>query len=515
MSMDPLIDFDAQEQALLQQQARVKAMRAAAGLPVEAPGVEGGWTSAVTGTRIAGRQLKTPTMALANPILNTIGADLGEHFTNQRRADLTNAEQDNAQAAIEGLPAAPTAGDYQRLNRNPLTRALSAKAVEDRLIAAPIRADAERVALGKALRDAQEKALDRQNALTVAGIRAQGGGSWQDTGLVDARGAKIYMNMKSNDKKSAGSIPEGDTIVPGIVGQTPAAGVPAGGVMDGARPAPTPMSATTVDDTVVSANRSTTLKNIKQQFAALNPTGIGTAILNRAPDVAKSGLLGDDARDKQIFWSQFQEEANAQLRAMSGLAVTEGEAKRQSGTMPGPTADPVAFNAWIDRQMQLNDLAAVRKQALSQDTKYRQWDPVRGAVVDTTTGKAVPGTETPAGFAVEVRGTRDSKPTAAPATATRVSPSAQAARDGDAREVLSVELRKNGERAREIQAEMADPSTKPAKVLELQAEMSRNAADREGIERELARASGKKQALPRANPQNGSQPKTLKWGDLP
>ena len=200
---DPTLDFDARDLALTQQAARIKAMRAAAAQSVQEPAMSPGWNSAVTGTHIGGQTLKTPTAALLNPLVNQVGADFGDiGLVNQTDA-LTRAKQANAEEAIGGLPAAPTAADFQKLSANPLTRAVAAKAVEDRLIQAPIRASTERIATAKEAAAAVEKAKDRAATLEAANIRAnQPSKALHDSGLVTSSGAKIYFTPNADGTKT-------------------------------------------------------------------------------------------------------------------------------------------------------------------------------------------------------------------------------------------------------------------------------------------------------------------------
>lgn len=218
--MDDPLDFDAQEQALLQQQARIKAMRTAAGVPVADPGTAPGWNSAVTGTHIGGQVLKTPMAALLSPIGNQIGADIGESRLNRATSELNTAKQADAERRVGALPAAPSVQDLQSLSANPLTRAVSAKAVEDRLVALPTRESAERVALAKAVRDAEEKAKDRANSLEAARIRAAGGGPKLTMIQDDHGNVTGGYDPKTNTTHALGTLPGGmgaiDTSLPPV-----------------------------------------------------------------------------------------------------------------------------------------------------------------------------------------------------------------------------------------------------------------------------------------------------------
>lgn len=104
--MDPLIDFDTQDQLLAQQAARIKALRAIGATTPEAPAMSPGWTSAVTGTHIGGQTLRTPTMALLNPLLGTVGAELGQDKLNTDTQALNAAKQSDFADILKTMPQA-------------------------------------------------------------------------------------------------------------------------------------------------------------------------------------------------------------------------------------------------------------------------------------------------------------------------------------------------------------------------------------------------------------------------
>lgn len=225
---DPSLSFDAQEQQLLQQQARIKAMRAAAGVPVEAPAMSPGWTSSVTGAHIGGKTLKTPTAALLSPIINSVGADLQEGRLNRATAALDAAKQADFQKYIDSTPQtvtgaiptnapsatnpdgnlvaatpmAPEAPTRQQLiahaatgMQNPLSRALAAKQIEDLTIAAPTREAAAALAAQNTQWDRTFKLTEAaEKARHNAALEAKPSGQFQDSGQVDARGNKILVN---------------------------------------------------------------------------------------------------------------------------------------------------------------------------------------------------------------------------------------------------------------------------------------------------------------------------------
>lgn len=217
---DPSLDFDAREAALLQQQARIKALRGIAAAPIASAGEAGGWTSAVTGTRIAPSVLKTPTAALLSPLIGQVGADLQEGRLNQARTSLNRDQQDDYQDILRSMPQAhkvalgpdepvgsfvgdpsmaiaqmtdpvereramtawrnqqagnmrtvePTQAEMLgvagRAQRNPLARALAAKLVENEVFTRPAKTEERSFTAG-------EKALDRGATLSAAVAKAR------------------------------------------------------------------------------------------------------------------------------------------------------------------------------------------------------------------------------------------------------------------------------------------------------------------------------------------------------
>lgn len=547
--MDDPLDFDAQEQALVQQQARIKALRQIAGQPIEQAAMSPGWTSAVTGTHIGGQVTKTPTAALLNPLIGNIGAEIGDSVANSQRSDLSRAEQADYQKWIAGQPQAQTGAiatnpsnnlveaqpgatvlptrneilQHAALgNRNPLSRAVAAKLVEDQLVAAPTREAAAAIAAQNTQWDRNFKLLGAAETARHHGVTEnQGGkGSWSDSGLVDrSSGSKIYNNFSTMETGRMNA--DGTVTVTGKMpaGTQPPASSGTGGVTtsgatggDAVRP-PTQLDAGTRNKINDNMTNATTLQDLRGRYNPEVHSGVKSTLLNSSPlanALGKTGVLGDNAQESAAYWSDVQAYSNQVLRSLSGTAVTESEMGRFKQAMPGPSSSPKVVQDWFDRSEKLANVVAAREQALAD--KGAKMDIQRGVVVGPD-GKDVPGTESP--FPAAGKGARITPPEAsraAPATATvapttavpRVVPPAdQAQRNGDAKMVLQSELSKAQQRALEIPQEMAAEKD-PRKVRELQAEMSRNAADIEGIQREIGRMPGssmpKTNALPRSNP---------------
>ena len=218
--LDPSLDFDTQAQQLIQQQARIKALRGIAAAPVEAPAMSPGWSSAVTGTHIGGQTLKTPTAALLQPIAAQLGADYQQDRTNAAQTDLNTRERDDLADILKNVPQAkqvplgpdePTGnftgdpskaialmtdpveraraqqawinqqngnmktvqptqaemlGAVGRMSNNPLARAMQAKLLEETMFTRPDKLEERTYQSG-------EKAKDRGSVLTAALAKAQ------------------------------------------------------------------------------------------------------------------------------------------------------------------------------------------------------------------------------------------------------------------------------------------------------------------------------------------------------
>jgi hypothetical protein len=161
------------------------------------------------------------------------------------------------------------------------------------------------------------------------------------------------------------------------------------------------------------------LQDLKSRLGDVPSQTITDKALNVLPNkIGQSGLLGGDIEKRAQFNADFQAIANEQLRAMSGLAVTDGEARRHENTMPGATASDESKARWIDRGIALQQAGIARMQARATN-KFVVTNP-DGSLTDTTTGKVVKGTESP--YRVEIKGTKDSLPRAKAAAAPPAAP---------------------------------------------------------------------------------------------
>jgi len=237
------LDFDTQEQQLLQQAARIKALRAM-GAPAD-PGVEDGFTSAVTGAKFMGQRIKQSPLAAALPLLSGWTADRQEGEMNQKRKDLSAAEQQNLLDWInkrpQGTPGSPMVPGQMPMNSetgealagpptgaaaevaarepstqdflshaaagmrggNPLVAPYSKAVIEDQLLKAPERAQALKLAMAKEAATSREAQLKRENDLRVAEIRAKGSAAGMNlqpaynehgqlTGGVDSKSGRVF-----------------------------------------------------------------------------------------------------------------------------------------------------------------------------------------------------------------------------------------------------------------------------------------------------------------------------------
>ena len=233
--VDPTLDFDAQDLQLQQQLARVKALRAVGATTPDTPTNEvGGWTLS-TGQKMPGRVIRTPTAALLNPLLANVGADIGDARSTQMKSDISRNQQADMVATLAATPQAtpakpstelmgptpdgkplmsdaipaqePTRADIlahgAQLAKNPLTRAIAQKYIEDQLVGAPTREATQRLELTKAAMASKDKALDRQSRLDAARIRANATG-----------GAKLTMVQNDNGVVTGGYDPRTNQTYP-------------------------------------------------------------------------------------------------------------------------------------------------------------------------------------------------------------------------------------------------------------------------------------------------------------
>lgn len=94
--------FQTEEDELKRQQALIDALRKTP--QAEGLGEVGGWTSAVTGTRMPGQQLKNPIIGQLAPLIGKIGADYRQQGQNAARTDLTQREQEKLIEWLTGKP---------------------------------------------------------------------------------------------------------------------------------------------------------------------------------------------------------------------------------------------------------------------------------------------------------------------------------------------------------------------------------------------------------------------------
>ena len=208
----PSLDFDAQEQDMLQKAAQIKALRQM-DLTTK-PDQPEGFTSAVTGAKFLAPKVKTPLLSALTPIIQDTTAGLQEKELTKRASDVNQAKIADAMDIFKNYPQGAPATDYSatptnaptnpadavtqggsgnyvqaavtpaqaaqepsqsdilgytgRMMKNPLTRALAMENAKEQIITIP-----------KELRAAKTAALLKQaefkNARDVAYIRANAG----------------------------------------------------------------------------------------------------------------------------------------------------------------------------------------------------------------------------------------------------------------------------------------------------------------------------------------------------
>lgn len=197
--LDPSLDYDAQELALKQAEARIAALR---GMKApQLPGQTTGFQSAVTGTQVAGPVPKMKFgsyLGQAAPLLADYTAGRMQDEVLQRRTQLDAQQEADILRTIgeqpKGLgptPALDAQGNPtsqmlppvpptleanlkwgQKLSRFPKTRSLGGDYMKDQLIEEGKREQARQLEMYKLLYGSQEKKLDRANTLEAARIRA-------------------------------------------------------------------------------------------------------------------------------------------------------------------------------------------------------------------------------------------------------------------------------------------------------------------------------------------------------
>lgn len=207
--LDPSLDYDAQELALKQAEARIAALR---GMKApQLPGQTTGFQSAVTGTQVAGPVPKMKFgsyLGQAAPLLADYTAGRMQDEVLQRRTQLDAQQEADILRTIgeqpKGLgptPALDAQGNPtsqmlspvpptleanlkwgQKLSRFPKTRSLGGDYMKDQLIEQGKREQAQQLEMYKLLYGSQEKKLDRANALKVAETRAGKGANFHSLG---------------------------------------------------------------------------------------------------------------------------------------------------------------------------------------------------------------------------------------------------------------------------------------------------------------------------------------------
>jgi len=444
---DSSLDFDAQEQQMLQAAARIKALRGMK-LDTEINQPEG-FKSAVTGASFLAPTVKKPLLSSLTPLVQDTVAGVQEKQLDQQRSTLSRQEQQAMQDWIKQTPQAtqqlevgavgPELETKQPTREallshamagaaNPAARPLSQAMLQDIMVHGPTREQQLRLELMKERNLHLEKALDRKAQIEAAEIRARGGGNKPglDSGMVDNKGAKALVrpdgtwysiNYPDGIQKDQLRV-DPNAATASATSDTSILSVP-----------PTVMNQSAQDAVSAAAKHVSVMTNLQERYNLEKPTGLiarGSQI-SGINEIAKSGIAGDEVAKHAAFWSDFQSEVNDMLKALSGMNVTANEMERQRVTMPTASTDPKLVNEWFERQIKLTNVAAARTQAQASN-KYAKYDPKLNAWVDTSQGnKIISGTESP--FANEK-----------PRTDMKVAPAEQAARDVKATATKQQEL---------------------------------------------------------------------------
>jgi hypothetical protein len=235
---DPSLDFDAQEQAMLQMAARIKALRdMKTDVKVTQPE---GFKSAVTGGSILAPYVRQPKLSLFSPAIQDYTGNRMEEELNQRRSALTEAEHGGLEKSLANFPqphteeriqAGPAGAlgepaevtveptDRERLThamglyRNPQGRPLGQAIMADIAIKGPEREHALRLERMKEEALARQKVLDRKAQIEAAMIRAGGGNSgnfefnFDDHGMLSTIGDKKTGRIYDRNWKQVGGPP--------------------------------------------------------------------------------------------------------------------------------------------------------------------------------------------------------------------------------------------------------------------------------------------------------------------
>jgi hypothetical protein len=111
--LDPSLDWDAQQQQIEQQQARIAALRKIGDAGPQLAQQQPGWTSAVTGAHMLAAAPHTSLLQAITPIASSFLADRGDQRVAQATSDLTSAEQQQVQDVMGNLPKGTPAQQAQ------------------------------------------------------------------------------------------------------------------------------------------------------------------------------------------------------------------------------------------------------------------------------------------------------------------------------------------------------------------------------------------------------------------
>ncbi len=394
--VDPTLDFDAQQQVLTQQAARIKALRERYGKPYTPDNAEVGGFTLSTGQRIPGRIVGGGLSALAQgvaPLLAEYTATGREGNMAREQSALNKRQQEDAVEWGRTIPRdtpyradptnAPSAtnpnGNFVEANvtpaakadrgevltaalrgyKNPLTRATAQQYLADQLIKEPEREEA------RAERLSREEAA-RAAAIAAAALKAREDLEWKRE---NARNQKELANIKKGDGSGDGGLDHNMTYM-GPDPKDPTKGLwadprnpakpPVQGALDMKKPEGELKNMPTGEQAKYSANKASlvTLNEILGDDANRGATGlVKGAIIKGLP------LFGIGTKIANAMGTKGQEDRRAAIARLSaievhrlyGSALTLGEIARSGGFMPEVTDDDDQVAAKLGKMREFID----------------------------------------------------------------------------------------------------------------------------------------------------------------
>lgn len=383
-------DALARRKAVLAQQAIDSARQLGIFRPPEAPQEQPGWTSAVTGTRMVGRQPKTSVLEGLRPLIAGLvneraQASYDTDASGYQRLESSEARKHMAEKPADDAPDMVRLEWAQKGMNIPSLMPTMKAYIDDTLIKAPERQEAREFRRSESAANRQER-IDRaaqadqtrrdlaqqSNDLraTIAQAMGVGAGTFTHVGNTSDGTQGVYVNSKDPTRTSMGP-PKAKE--------------------------PKPMSDGEREKMDTLQNNADTLAGLSQQLKA-NPNmagGLGSWLsANENLPLGKYfnglGISSDTAE----WWSQLRGITATMKHALYGASFTAGEKKLadQIGVNTFQNVDQV--QRYVDRLAAANARSVARRTAWATEPGAKM-DPETGGV-KMSDGSIYPGTAGPA-----------------------------------------------------------------------------------------------------------------------